>query len=241
MTESQRQGNAGIEQGVGADVSRPAGNAFASVFGADGSIIADLFCLTCGYNLRGLFGDPVRCPECGSTNDLGSALVPAHYIRNVLRAMEEAPAQCLCVSLFGLVIVPLVIVIPWPNFLPSLVVVPGMIAGWLWAFFHTRRVFGGRRGWQRIVWDFHLVALLFLSFFPLVWLGSMLNLHVMLRVRWSSYLWICGIVGFVLLLVGLRTYLVTRRRIAELQREEAIRQVKDWMREESGRDPFCRG
>lgn len=25
----------------------------------------DLFCLTCGYNLRGLRGDPVRCPECG--------------------------------------------------------------------------------------------------------------------------------------------------------------------------------
>jgi DNA-directed RNA polymerase subunit RPC12/RpoP len=25
----------------------------------------DLYCLTCGYNLRGLPGDPIRCPECG--------------------------------------------------------------------------------------------------------------------------------------------------------------------------------
>lgn len=28
----------------------------------------DLPCLTCGYNLRGLRGDPVCCPECGSNN-----------------------------------------------------------------------------------------------------------------------------------------------------------------------------
>jgi arginyl-tRNA synthetase len=25
----------------------------------------DLYCPTCGYNLRGLSGDPIRCPECG--------------------------------------------------------------------------------------------------------------------------------------------------------------------------------
>lgn len=28
----------------------------------------DLYCLKCGYNLRGLSGDPRRCPECGGLN-----------------------------------------------------------------------------------------------------------------------------------------------------------------------------
>jgi uncharacterized protein YxjI len=28
----------------------------------------DRFCLRCAYNLRGLAGDPVRCPECGTPN-----------------------------------------------------------------------------------------------------------------------------------------------------------------------------
>ena len=31
----------------------------------------DLYCLQCGYNLRGLSGDPRRCPECGHMNPLG--------------------------------------------------------------------------------------------------------------------------------------------------------------------------
>jgi len=36
-----------------------------------GAIDEDLFCLTCGYNLRALRGDPVRCPECGEDNAVG--------------------------------------------------------------------------------------------------------------------------------------------------------------------------
>ena len=29
----------------------------------------DLYCLSCGYNVRGLTGNPIRCPECGDSND----------------------------------------------------------------------------------------------------------------------------------------------------------------------------
>jgi hypothetical protein len=32
------------------------------------AIDRDSRCMQCGYNLRGLFGDPVRCPECGHAN-----------------------------------------------------------------------------------------------------------------------------------------------------------------------------
>ena len=32
---------------------------------ADQPVSTDIACGACGYNLRGLLGDPVRCPECG--------------------------------------------------------------------------------------------------------------------------------------------------------------------------------
>jgi hypothetical protein len=55
---------------------------------ASGAIDQDLYCLTCGYNLRGLSGDPLRCPECGNPNDLGTAAIPAEMIRRAMRGME---------------------------------------------------------------------------------------------------------------------------------------------------------
>lgn len=65
----------------------------------------DLYCLTCGYNLRGLTGDPRRCPECGGLNPVGDVILPAAIITEQLRRMETAPAFCLAAflaaALFG--------------------------------------------------------------------------------------------------------------------------------------------
>jgi len=61
----------------------------------DHAIDRDLYCLECGYNLRGLSGDPVRCPECGFHNPIGDVEVPAPLIRRQLRRMETAPAMAL--------------------------------------------------------------------------------------------------------------------------------------------------
>ena len=52
----------------------------------------DLYCLDCGYNLRGLDGDPVRCPECGHDNRRGDLLVPAAAIKRALRRLETGAA-----------------------------------------------------------------------------------------------------------------------------------------------------
>ena len=61
----------------------------------------DLYCLTCGYNLRGLSGDPLRCPECGKLNPLGDVEIPAEIISRQLRRMETAPALCVLTVLFA--------------------------------------------------------------------------------------------------------------------------------------------
>lgn len=66
------------------------------------SLDRDLYCLTCGYNLRGLAGDPVRCPECGNLNPIGDVEIPAPIIKAQLRRMETSPAACLAAILFGL-------------------------------------------------------------------------------------------------------------------------------------------
>jgi peptidoglycan/LPS O-acetylase OafA/YrhL len=60
----------------------------------------DLYCLQCGYNLRGLSGDPRRCPECGHLNPMGDLEIPAALISRQLRAMETS----LTLSVAGILI-----------------------------------------------------------------------------------------------------------------------------------------
>ena len=54
----------------------------------------DLYCMRCGYNLRGLSGDPMRCPECGEDNVLRDLLLPADRIAKQLKKLETAPTHC---------------------------------------------------------------------------------------------------------------------------------------------------
>jgi len=55
---------------------------------ADASIDIDLYCLECGYNLRGLSGDPVRCPECFSEASQQDLRYPLRLIRRRARGLH---------------------------------------------------------------------------------------------------------------------------------------------------------
>ncbi len=55
---------------------------------------ADFYCAGCGYNLRGLAGDPKRCPECGQTNPISCPAVTSEVLDKELRKLESGPTFC---------------------------------------------------------------------------------------------------------------------------------------------------
>ena len=64
----------------------------------------NLPCLNCGYNLRGLPGDPVRCPECGEENSRADLLLPPALVEKQLRKLETLPTvgvASMYAALFG--------------------------------------------------------------------------------------------------------------------------------------------
>ncbi|MBN2446379.1 MAG: hypothetical protein JXO22_06630 [Phycisphaerae bacterium] len=67
-----------------------------------GALDIDLHCLNCGYNLRGLSGEMIRCPECGNDNPIGDVEPPAPIISAQLRKMETAPAMCALMAIFSI-------------------------------------------------------------------------------------------------------------------------------------------
>lgn len=71
---------------------------------ADTPIETDFFCTHCKYNLRGLRGDPVRCPECGVWNARGILFLPPEYIRSAVRSVERAPRFMVILSVMSVLL-----------------------------------------------------------------------------------------------------------------------------------------
>lgn len=96
----------------------------------------DTLCLCCGYNLRSLTGDPVRCPECGSLNPRGDIRLHDAEIAWQLRAMETAPAVCVGAALLfpALSCVSVLLWFAGVEFRPFVVAALGMIGVWIWGY-----------------------------------------------------------------------------------------------------------
>jgi hypothetical protein len=119
----------------------------------------DFYCFGCGYNLRGLAGDPKRCPECFHLNPVSDLIVPAEAITWQLRKLEGAPTICFAAVLMlaagitgatlltgGIVACSLVAVVPAP-------------AVWLAAATSFARSCRHRAGWKIALARFHFYAL----------------------------------------------------------------------------------
>lgn len=112
-------------------------------------ILRDLACPHCEYNLRGLRGPVLDCPECGGRCDVAN-LVAARWTRPWWAAPGlktlQWPAVC---AFLGL---PVAVVIGAPLSFASqspapLVIAIGVVAGvWLWLMVRAMRLCGGGRG-----------------------------------------------------------------------------------------------
>ena len=196
-----------------------------TVTGADGAINEDLYCLTCGYNLRGLSGDPVRCPECGNFNDLGSVALPAQMVRRALRRMETAPTVCVAVAVLFFAFSATLLMRAWLVTLLLAILAPL----WFAAKNSVETSFRAQPGWRRILLDFHLATLLCTLLIPLTTI-----LFIMDRYRVERSPWLLLAIAVALAIPpfvwGLRIYYAARQRLRIMQRDAAVRLAQKILR-----------
>lgn len=190
-------------------------------------IVEDLYCLECGYNLRGLSGDPVRCPECGYLNDLGTVAIPAQLITAALRNMETAPTMCVAavfvVCSLGSCIGVMQLRAPSASNetrLTMIAVGAILIAGWFGAYVWMKRTFENQPGWRGILLDFHLTTVACCLIIPLSIGAYNLDLPP------TSSILSVGTVSLASIFWGIRNYYAARKRIATMQRDAAVRIAK---------------
>jgi len=208
----------------------------------------NLYCLTCGYNLRGLSGDPIRCPECGNLNPVGDVELPAPIIDRQLRNMETAPTVCVAAVLFGLPSVAwsvrlLVAAVRHGYSLDGVIFLgtTGVLCAIVWtaSMVVFRKSCVGKPGWGGVLLHYHLYGLLLCSL-VVAWAvaGSWLlsegalpyggNRMRILEAACGLGLWITLILTLFLRLRGFHRRLTEPMRV--LQREVAVTVARDAMR-----------
>lgn len=177
----------------------------------------DLYCPSCGYNLRGLMGDPLRCPECGTQTALHELIIPARAITRVLRLMEGSPTACVgCAIGFLTCILLASVPIPGPPMI-EIIVAAFCLLGWFAARARMRQVFANQPGWAGVLRDFHVAAL-----FAILPLSAMVA-YCTTGFREGRVVFLAAPATVVCLIVFGRVYSRARAEIARLQRAAAVR------------------
>jgi hypothetical protein len=186
----------------------------------------DLYCLTCGYNVRGLTGDPVRCPECGDEHELQLLRAPAWAIRVAINHMEAAPTRCVMCAAFACLSLGTALLMYGPGrgdrgLIAGAVICAALFtAAWPFAFLAARKALAGQPGWTRVVTDFHAAAALCTLWYPLLLAyASATGLRFARLPPAIGWVILLACVGAII--AGLRA----RRLLAALQRREVLRLV----------------
>jgi hypothetical protein len=197
----------------------------------------DLYCLDCGYNLRGLSGDPRRCPECGSPNPIGLTEIPKHLIKRQLRLMDLQTLLMplsLCTSLlFGVVGVGMVCdkFGRQSGWVLTVTAVAGLgLLGWCVREF--RSDCGSQPGWKGLALQYCLlIPIMVLASVILAGLAGRLLGYVL---PWQLPGWASTIVGWTIFMLALTPWgplwRSMERRREQLQRDTARVRARNRLR-----------
>ncbi len=218
--------------------SRPA----AQTGSAPSVIDFDTPCLPRGYNLRGLTGDPVRCPECGRENYLGLGPAPEELIAKRLDKMEAPLTIAGAAIMIGVPFALICAMYCWEVLrgnlaarelsdvfacvgLPTTISLVVFVAATL----GFRASCGAQAGWAQLFVRYQVVmggigVLLILGLFVAASIASTYPAN--------STLSVLPMLFYVVMLIVIPIHLPARRRhlmpsIHELQRETAIKRLRE--------------
>jgi hypothetical protein len=208
----------------------------------------DLWCIECGYNLRGLSGDPRRCPECGCENPLGDVELPASLIRRQLRQMESAPTWCVAATVSGLPLLAVLVMViaEGPGGAGEALVCTGVptvfiIALWWMAVCRFKDSCRSRPGWRSALAMYHLYALALVLPVAAGLIGAGLWVVERSWHRIDAMSCLAGIASVGFLAGAILLGRVVRRRLKQiidpLQREAAVRIAREEVRRRLLRQP----
>ncbi|UCD29500.1 MAG: hypothetical protein JSV03_03190 [Planctomycetota bacterium] len=216
----------------------------------------DLYCLQCGYNLRGHTGDPRRCPECGHLNHMGDLELPAKLISKQLQRMETAPTVCV-----GAIIIMILLCIPiilaWLDAkrqessiddswacccMPQL----GLVIVWLLGLSSFQSSCLNKPGWRRLLFKYHLYGILSSSLILLILFGVLYAGYWIDKTIFSANK---GYLIIIFLIIDVTLVILTifklggwarckiKKDLDILQREVAVKIARDRLQKELRRKP----